>query len=77
MLEEASQAAGREGACGGRAGLGDLSTAVSEKGFRLPRASGQGKGPPWQSEQKAGGFRESGTAARPVSNVLVRRASLY
>lgn len=56
ITEEAGQAVGREGACGGRAGLGHLSTAVSQGRPSGGRDSEQGKGPLWPAEHKAGRF---------------------
>lgn len=58
---------GRGLQCEGR--LASLSTAVSGKGFCVPRDSEQGKGPLWQSEQKAGRIFERGTTVTPVINM--------
>lgn len=58
ITEDAGQAVGWEGACGGRAGLGHLSTAVSQGRPSGGRDAEQGKGPLWPAEHKAGRFCE-------------------
>lgn len=76
ITEEAGGAVGREGACGGTAGLGHLSTAVSRKAFWWPGTLSRGRGPCGHQSTRLRGFARGGGTAPGIVHELLRRASV-